>query len=260
MIIFIRSLLGNIWLYGTLAVCVIFMCLVGLFIPQRWLVAFASYVMVPAARWGLNIFGGIKVEKRGLQNLIQDKAIYAIKHESALDTYSLTNNITRGTLILKKELMYIPIFGWVAKMYGLIPVDRSAGATAMKKMLKEAKQKVEQNRPIIIFPEGHRVQAGTSLKYKPGFYFMAQNLNVPIIPVALNTGLFWPRNSFIHLPGKPVIEFMEPMYITKDTDKDKFIKELQDKIEAKCEELNQEALQKYPYVRKNYAGAKAEKA
>jgi len=247
--IFIRSLFGKIWIYGCIAFGVISSCVIGLFIPRRWLVAYWSYGVLPVALWGLKVLGGISVEVRGREHLNQSKAIYAIKHESALDTYCITPIVTRATMVLKKELMYIPIFGWAAWLYGLIAVDRGAGASAMKKMLKEAKKVVEDNRPIVIFPEGHRVRAGTSLKYKPGFLFMAQSLNLPVIPVALNTGMFWPRNSFTHLPGKAIIEFMEPMMPGKN--KEEFIEKLQARIEAKCKELNEEALDKYPYTRVN---------
>ena len=110
----------------------------------------------------------------------QERAVYASKHESALETYAMTTIITRGVMILKKELTYIPFFGWAQWLYGLIPVDRGAGARAMKKMLVAAQKRVEEKRPIIIFPEGHRMKPGTTQKYKPGFLFMAQNLKLPV--------------------------------------------------------------------------------
>lgn len=249
--LFIRSLSGNVWLYACIVFGVIFCCIFGWFMPQRWIINFWNKFLLPIALWGLRVFGGISVEVRGRQYLNQERAVYACKHESAMETYTLTTIITKGVMILKKELTYIPLFGWAAWMYGLIAVDRSAGAKAMKNMLASARKKVEEGRPIIIFPEGHRMQPGMTQKYKPGFLFMAQNLNLPVIPVALNTGMFWPRSSAKHFPGKVIIEFMEPM--TPGKDKNAFIEELQSKIEAKCAELNAETIKNYPQTEVNLA-------
>jgi len=236
-------------MYGCIVFGVVFSCIFGWFVPQSWVVVFWNRLVLPCALWGLRIFGGISIEVRGKQYLEQKKAVYACKHESAMETYTMTTLIPRGIMILKKELTYIPFFGWAAWLYGLVPVDRSAGARAMKNMLAAAKKKAEQGRPIIIFPEGHRMKPGTTQKYKPGFLFMAQNLNLPVIPVALNTGMFWPRNSAKHFPGKVIIEFMEPMQPGKD--KNAFIEELQNRIENKCAELNAETVKNYPQTKVN---------
>ncbi len=245
----IRSWLGSLWIYFWIAFGVILTCVLGWFIPQKWVIYYWNRFQLPVALWGLKVFGGICIEVRGKQYINQNKALYACKHESALETYVMSTIIVRGVMILKKELTYIPFFGWAQWLYGLIPVDRGAGAKAMKKMLAMAKKRVEQKRPIIIFPEGHRMKPGTTQKYKPGFLFMAQNLDLPIIPVALNSGLFWPRNSIKHFPGKVIIEFMEPM--TAGKDKNAFIEELQRKIEQKCDELNAETIKNYPYTKVN---------
>lgn len=249
--ILIRSWAGNIWIYLWIALGVILSCIFGWFVPQSLVVAYWNRFILPTALWGLRVFGGISIEVRGRQYLNQEQAVYASKHESALETYAMTTIITRGVMILKKELTYIPFFGWAQWLYGLIPVDRGAGARAMKKMLAAAQKRVAENRPIIIFPEGHRMKPGTTQKYKPGFLFMAQNLKLPVIPVALNTGMFWPRSSTKHLPGKVIIEFMEPM--VPGSDKNAFIEELQAKIEAKCAELNEETVKNYSYTAVNLA-------
>ena len=250
--LFVRSLLGNVWLYSCIVFGVLFCCVFGWFLPQKYIIKFWNKLDLPVALWGLRVFGGISVEVRGRQYIDQQKGVYACKHESAMETYTLTSIVTNAVMILKKELMYIPLFGWAAWMYGLIPVDRAAGAKAMKKMLAAARKKVAQGRPIIIFPEGHRMKAGTTQKYKPGFLFMAQNLNLPVIPVALNTGMFWPRNSAKHFPGKVIIEFMEPM--EPSGDKNDFIENLQKRIEQKCAELNVETVKNYPQTAENLVG------
>lgn len=254
---FVRSLLGNIWTYGVIAFGVVFCSIFGWFMPRKWHMYWWNHLMLPAVVWGLRVFGGLSVEFRGLENL-NDNAVYACKHESAWETYVLTTVLDKATMILKKELTYIPFFGWAAAMYGLVAVDRSARARAMKKMLGEAKKFVDAGRPVVIFPEGHRVPAGTCLKYKPGFLFLAQNLNMPVVPVALNSGMFWPRSSFTHISGKIIVEFMPAM--TPDGDKNDFIAKLQERIETKCAELNEEAMRDYPACKVNYAGDKSEKA
>ena len=116
----------------------------------------------------------------------------------------------------------------------------------MKNLLKEAKIRLAAKRPIMIFPEGTRVKPGTVSGYKPGLLFIAQNLKVPVVPVALNTGLFWQKNSFLRHPGKVIIEFMEPM--PNNLDKKDFMDELQKRIENKCAELNAESVKNYPHI------------
>lgn len=253
---FIRSLLSNIWTYGMIAFGVLFCSVFGWFMPRKWHMYWWNHMILPVVLWGMRVFGGLSVEFRGLQNL-SDKVVYASKHESAWETYILTTVLDKATMVLKKELTYIPFFGWVAAMYGLVAVDRSAGARAMKKMLSDAQKMVATGRPIVIFPEGHRMPAGTSQKYKPGFLFLAQNLDMPIVPVALNSGMFWPRSSFTHIPGKIIVEFMEPMQVHGD--KNEFMAELQKRIEDKCSELNEEAMRDYPACRVNFAGERNKK-
>lgn len=250
--IYIRSTLANIGVYGTITIGCIITSIVGLVSP-KFTVKLWNYVFMPTSMFFLRIFGGIKIEVRGRENIRQEGVIYASKHESALETYCLSTIITKGVFILKKELTYIPIFGWAQYFYGMIPVNRAAGGSAMKMMLKEAKDRMKKKRPIIIFPEGTRCRPGTTKGYKPGLMFIADQLKVPVIPMALNTGFFWARNSFLRYPGTVIIEFMEPM--PEIADKKEFMAELEKRIETKCAELNEETLRKYPYTKVN-AGPK----
>ena len=143
---FIRSWLGTIWIYFWIGFGVVATCVFGWFVPQKWVVFFWNRLLLRIALWGLRVFGGISIEVRGRQYIDQECAVYASKHESALETYAMTTIITRGVMILKKELTYIPFFGWAQWLYGLIPVDRGAGARAMKKMLAASKKRVEEKR------------------------------------------------------------------------------------------------------------------
>ena len=208
--LYIRSFLFNVACYGILAVGCVTNTLVGLFSP-RATIKIWNYGFLPALVWCLRHIAGIEVEIRGRQYLKQQDVIFAGKHESALETYILTNYIKRGSFILKKELTRIPIFGWAQHFYGMIPVDRSAGSAAMKDMLRHAQQKTLEKRPIVIFPEGTRRSPGQETSYKPGVALLYQHLNLPVVPFALNTGLFWKKSSFLRYPGKVVFEFMEPL-------------------------------------------------
>lgn len=246
--IYIRSTLANIFVYGCLLFGCVVSSLMGL-ISRKSTIYFWNYFMIPVTMFFLRLFAGLKIEIRGKQYLKQEGVIYASKHESALETYCMSLFIKKAVFILKKELTYIPFFGWAQHFYGMIPVNRAAGGSAMKGMMKEAKDRMSKGRPIIIFPEGTRCKPGTTKGYKPGLLFIAEQLDVPVVPVALNTGLFWAKNSFLRYPGTAVIEFMEP--IKAGSDKKAFMSELENRIEAKCAALNREALEKYPYTKVN---------
>lgn len=246
--IYIRSTLANIFVYGCLLFGCVVSSLMGLF-SRKSTVYFWNYFMIPVTMFFLRLFAGLKIEIRGKEFMKQEGVIYASKHESALETYCMSMFIKKAVFILKKELTYIPFFGWAQHFYGMIPVNRAAGGSAMKGMMKEAKDRMSKGRPIIIFPEGTRCKPGTTKGYKPGLLFIAEQLDAPVIPVALTTGLFWAKNSFLRYPGTAVIEFMEPM--KAGADKKAFMAELEKRIEAKCAELNKEALEKYPYTKVN---------
>lgn len=250
--IYIRSLLANLGVFGSILSGCIITSVIGLFSPQTT-VKLWNYVFMPLAMFFLRFFAGIKIEIRGQENIRQEGVIYASKHESSLETYCLSTYIKKAVFILKKELTYIPIFGWAQYFYGMIPVNRSGGGAALKMLLKEAKVRMKNGRPIIIFPEGTRCKPGTTKGYKPGLMFIAEHLKTPVIPVALNTGFFWAKNSFLRYPGKAIIEFMPPMPAIAD--KKEFMFELEKRIEGKCAELNAETIKNYPYVAKN-AGKK----
>ena len=249
--IYIRSLIYNILYFGTLGLGCIFVSLF-FFLPESWHARFWNYGIVRMGRFFLRTVCGLKIEVRGTQYIHQnDGVIYASKHESSLETYVITTILTRSVVILKKELTMIPIFGWALHLYGMIKVDRASGGAAMKQMLVESEKALKKGRPIVIFPEGTRMKPGAKADYKSGIYFMESNLKCPVIPVALNTGLFWKKNSFLRYPGTAVIEFMEPM--PQGLGKKEFMDELEFRIENKCKELNNEALKKYPYVAKMMA-------
>ncbi len=219
------------------------------FFPRKVTIYFWDNIIMPVALFWIHFFGGIKFEIRGKENIKKQHAIYACKHESALETYSFTQFVPTITYILKKELVYMPFFGWTQYFYGMIPVDRKGGASAMKNMVRSVKKQTDTGRPVVIFPEGTRCLPGTTKGYKSGIYFLAENINLPVVPVALNTGLFWAKNSFLRYPGTAVFEFL-PAISAEGKTKEEFMKELQSVIEDKCAQLNAEAAAKYPHAAK----------
>ena len=243
--LYIRSLFFNIICYFTLAFGCLLTSIIGIF-NRKIIIEMWNYGFIPFLLVMLKYIAGIEIEIRGKQFIKQEGVLYAAKHESALETYFLSAYIKKLVFVLKKELTYVPLFGWAQYFYGMIPVDRSAGGAAMKNLLKQAKDRIAKGRPIIIFPEGTRVKPGTISGYKPGLLFIAQNLKVPVVPVALNTGLFWQKNSFLRHKGKVIIEFMEPM--PEIADKKEFMSLLQERIENKCRELNEETVKNYPEI------------
>jgi 1-acyl-sn-glycerol-3-phosphate acyltransferase len=235
-ILFTRSLVANLFFYPAMALGFVVSIPLGLF-SRKAMVALWDRFLHPII-WGIMLkLCGITLEVRG-KEFITPGVIFASKHESALETYAYTDIIPHSVFVLKKELTYIPLFGWGQALYGMIPVDRGAGAKAMKGMLKEAKNRVENGRSIIIFPEGTRCKHGQVKGYKSGIVFLAEGLDMPVVPVALNSDLLWSKGAFLRHPGKVIFQFMEPMKVSDYKGKKEFMAALEEKIEQACQKLN----------------------
>ena len=137
--------------------------------------------------------------------------IVACKHQSAWETFALYALLDDPVYILKRELMWIPLFGWYTWKAGLIPVDRSAGMAALARMTARAQQALAAGRQLVIFPEGTRRLPGAEPSYKPGVVYLYGTAGVPCVPIALNSGLYWPRRSLLRLPGTIVVEILDPI-------------------------------------------------
>lgn len=236
--LFLRSLVANLYFYPALAIGFVISIPVGLFSQKAMAVLWDNYLH-PVIWGGMLKLCGITVEVRGAE-YISEGVIFASKHESAFETYAYTGIIPHSVFVLKKELTYIPLFGWGQALYGMIPVDRGAGAKAMKGMLKAAKDRVAKGRSIIIFPEGTRCKHLQVKGYKSGIMFLAEGLDMPIVPVALNSDLCWSKGAFLRHPGKVTFEFMPPMRVADYATKKEFMAELEARIEGKCAELGGE--------------------
>lgn len=242
--IYIRSFIFNILCYGLILLFSIITSVIGFFVPQKTVYLMWNNFVLVIIRTLLKWICGLKIEIRGRENIQKGAALYACKHQSAVETYFLTSYVKNSTYIFKKELKHIPFFGWAIHFYGSVPVDRSGGSRAMKKMLGETQKLLDQKRAVIIFPEGTRTRPGQTADYKPGAAFLYLNTDVPFIPIATNTGFFWKKNSFLRHPGKIIFEFMPEM--PRGLAKKEFMTELQKRIEAKCAELNRETTENYP--------------
>ena len=174
---------------------------------------------------------GIKFELRGAEKIPAGALIVASKHQSAWETFALLTLFDNPLFILKRELEWIPIFGWLLIKGRMVPVNRGAGSQALAEMTERARLELSRGRQLIIFPEGTRRPAGAEPRYKYGVAHLYAAAGVPCLPIALNSGVFWPRRKALMLkPGTVVVEILDP--IMPGLDKDAFFKRLQGEMEA----------------------------
>jgi len=240
--VFIRSIAFNLFFYINITLWMLvtapFMLMPA---PLLWRVIFAwSRLNLFALKW----LAGIDVDVRGLHHIPATPAIFAIKHQSAFETIALLHLFRRPAFILKKELMRIPLFGWFAGKVEMIPVDRSAGQAALREMLASARAVLADGRQIIIFPEGTRRPPGAPAAYKHGIARLYSELAVPVVPVALNSGLYWPRKGLARFPGRIVVEFLPA--IEPGLDGGIFFDRMRQAIEQRSDALLIEAAEAVP--------------
>lgn len=228
------SLLFNIAFYLWTAVVVIFLCLPALLLPYPAIYA-AGRLWVRGTLLLLRLLIGLRHRVVGLENARRGQAIYAAKHQSSWDTLIFALYLDRPAYVLKRELLFIPLFGVCLLKAGHIAVDRSGRATALKRMLAAAKARRDQGRDILIFPEGTRVLPGQHKPYHPGIAALYGALDLPVVPVALNSGLFWSRRSFIKKPGMITLEFLPP--IPPGLNRKAFMAELETRLEGASRRL-----------------------
>ena len=180
---------------------------------------------------------GITYTVRGREHIPAGAALVASKHQSAWDTVIFWILLEKPAYVLKKALIYFPVFGWYLLLLENIYIDRKSGASAMKHMLRSAVTLKKRNRPIVIFPEGTRIRPSAASVYHPGVAALYQQMQVPVVPVALNSGLCWSRNAFIKKPGNITIEFLPP--IAPGMRGRDFMKTLQEQVDAATNALVQ---------------------
>ena len=162
--------------------------------------------------WCLKVICGIRYEVRGRENLPDAQAILLSKHQSAWETIFLLPNMPRPLVfVFKKEILYIPFFGWAMALLRMIPIDRKQGKNAFKQVVAHGKRRLKAGLWIIMFPEGTRIPVGQSGKYKSGGTRLAVETQAVVVPIAHNSGECWPKNSFIKKPGKVTVSVGKPI-------------------------------------------------
>ena len=190
---------------------------------------------------------GLGHEVRGIEHKPATRAIVALKHQSAWETVVLLLLLPDAAVVYKRELHRLPIFGWFIRKLDMVPIDREAGGSAMRRLLRRARACVAQGRLIAVMPEGTRVAVGVRRPYQPGVAALYKDLGLPVVPVALNSGLFWGRRSFLKRPGVITLEFLPP--IAPGLERGAFMAELETRIETASERLARAAAETYliPY-------------
>ncbi len=242
--IVVRSTIYNILFYLAL-IALMLLFLPVLVMPYRatlWLARIWGRVSI----WLLEKVCNTTVEFRGLENIPQGPALVASKHQSLLETFSLLVPVQDFSYVLKRELMWIPFFGWLLQTAKQIGINRSRGRSAMAQILAQAEHFFARGRSLILFPEGTRRPVDAMPTYKSGVSYIYEAGHAPCVPVALNTGLFWPRRSFLRFPGHCVIEFLSP--IAPGLPREEFLALLQTQIEARTDALVAEARAASPWL------------
>jgi 1-acyl-sn-glycerol-3-phosphate acyltransferase len=185
---------------------------------------------------------GTRYDFRGLENIPSEGGfILASKHQSSWETYTMVPFLSDPSYILKRELMFVPVFGWFAMKMKVISVNRGKKSEALRDMTRVAKEQYESGRQIVIYPEGTRKMVMDKPSYKYGITHMYENANARVLPAALNSGLFWPRRGLMLYKGTCVLEFLP--VIEPGMEPDAFSQKLETLIEEKTKELVDEALQ-----------------
>ncbi|MGE0748078.1 MAG: lysophospholipid acyltransferase family protein [Rhodospirillales bacterium] len=235
----IPSLAFQVLFYALTAVlAVAYLPLLAL--PRRWLVA-AGRAWCRASLWLLRATVGLDHAARGEANRPAGPAIYAFKHQSAWDTLVVPILVADPAIVLKRELLWVPLFGQYLWRCGMIAVDRRAGAAALRRMVAGARAAAAAGRPIVVFPEGTRRPVGAPPAYQPGVAALYAALGLPVVPVALNAGVFWSRRAFRKRPGRITVSFLPA--IPPGLDRRAFAARLAGAIEAETAQLVAHALE-----------------
>lgn len=238
MAVFIRSLVYNVLFYINLSV--LLLAALPTFLMPRHGILFMAKAWGRSSLWLLRVVCGTRVEWRGLERLPSSGGyLVASKHQSIWETFALVPLFDDPTFLIKRELQWIPVFGWFTIRGEMIPIDRRAGAQTIPRMMAHARRAVAEGRQIVVFPEGTRRAPGAEPAYKFGVARIYAETGVPCVPIALNSGVFWPRRKFLRYPGTIVVEILDP--IAPGLAPAAFMAKLQEEIETATARLVAEA-------------------
>ena len=233
--LWLRSLCFNAgWYAGTTVIA-----LAGspiLLLPRRAVRAWAAF-WIGFVLWWLRLTCRLTHRVVGMENLPKGPVIIACKHQSSWETLAFTKVFPGAAIVLKRELLFIPIVGWAMARAGNLAVARGDGAQALRGLVRQAKAAIAEGRSILIFPEGTRVAVGAERPYQVGTAALYRQLGVPVVPVALNSGLFWGRRKWIKWPGTITVEVLPP--IAPGLSRKAFMGTLRERIEGATTRLVQ---------------------
>lgn len=229
----LRSFLFNVgWYVGTAIIAIVGAPI--LLLPRRCVVAWSLF-WVDFCLWWLWLTCRLTHRVSGLENLPVGPVLLACKHQSSWETLAFSKLFPGSATVLKRELLFIPIVGWAMARAGNIAVERGDGAKALRSLVRQAKAALAEGRSILIFPEGTRVAVGSEKPYQIGTAALYRQLGVPVVPVALNSGVFWGRRKFIKWPGVIDVEILPP--IPPGLDRDTFMEILRERIDGATNRL-----------------------
>lgn len=237
MSIMVRSLLFLVVFYVNTAIFLVLGSWL-LLAPRRWAME-GLRLHGLASLWWLKLICGTRLEVRGREKLPKAPYLVASKHQSAWDTFALIPVFHDPAMVMKVELGWIPLYGWFSHKFQHIFVRRDKGPSALKSLIRDARHRAAQGREIVIFPEGTRRPPGAPPDYKPGYIAVYEGLGLPCVPLALNSGLFWPRRSFRRYPGTITIEILDP--VPAGLPRAQARTAIQERIETACGRLIAEA-------------------
>jgi 1-acyl-sn-glycerol-3-phosphate acyltransferase len=229
----LRSFFFNVgWYAGTTIIAIVGSPI--LLMPRRFVVAWSLF-WIDFCLWWLRVTCRLTHRVGGLENMPAGPVIFACKHQSSWETLAFSRLFPGAATVMKRELVLIPVVGWAMARVGNIAVERGDGSKALRGLVKQARATLAEGRSILIFPEGTRVAVGDERPYQVGTAALYRQLGVPVVPVALNSGLFWGRRKFIKRPGVIDVEILPA--IPPGLSRDVFMTTLRERIEGATNRL-----------------------
>ncbi|CAD7042176.1 1-acyl-sn-glycerol-3-phosphate acyltransferase [Pseudorhizobium endolithicum] len=241
----VRSILFNIAFYANLIIQMIVLTPAYFILPRKQAYRIPKN-WARSNHWLMEKIVGTTFEIEGLENIPEGGCIFAPKHQSFWDTFALLPWQKDPVYILKRELLWIPLFGWYVMKQRMIPVNRGARGKVMVAVMERTKQEMENGRQLIIYPEGTRRSPGAGPEYRYGIARIYRDIQVPVVPIAMHPGLFWPRRRAVRFPGHFKVRILPP--IEPGLDPDTFFQTLIDRLEKASDELLVETVEANPHL------------
>jgi 1-acyl-sn-glycerol-3-phosphate acyltransferase len=203
--------------------------------PRRWICGLRDF-WIRLVLWLLKVTVGLSHRVEGLEYLPKGAFMVASKHQSAWETLALHTIFQDPSIVLKQELLKLPVLGFYISKVGMVPIDRGAGGAALKSMMAAARKASGDGRPVLIFPQGTRVAPGDDAPYHSGVFALYRALNCPVVPVALNSGTFWSRQAFFKRPGVITVRILPTL--PRGMDRKTFMHDLETTIETETRAID----------------------